>query len=109
MPSGLLTRRQFLATMFTPVIAKPAAKSPLPGIAKPEFWFGEKVEFRWVDEISGKSHFECGEIVGATWNSPEAQWEYAVNWHSSTAHPQCEYSVFDNNLVTADVLLKVSA
>ena len=80
MPSGLLTRRQFLISIFAPAIAKPATKSPLPGVRKPEFWFGEKVEFQWIDEISGKSHFECGEIVGATWNSPEAQWEYAVTW-----------------------------
>lgn len=109
MPSGLLTRRQFLISMFAPAIVKPAIKSPLPGIAKPEFWFGEKVEFRWIDEISGKSHFEYGEIVGASWNSPEAQWEYAVTWLYSTAHPTHEYLIFDSNLVTADILSKVSA
>lgn len=109
MPSGLLTRRQFLATMFAPAIAKPAAKSPLPGICKPEFWFGEKVEFHWIDEISGKSHFERGQIVGANWNSAEAQWEYAVTWLNSTAHPADEYPIFDGNLISADVLSKVSA
>lgn len=109
MPSGLLTRRQFLATMFAPVIAKPATKSPLPGIAKPEFWFGEKVEFKWIDETSGKRHTECGEIVGASWNSPEAHWEYAVTWINSTAYPASEYPIFDSNLITADTLSKVKA
>lgn len=109
MPSGLLTRRQFLATMFAPAIAKPVSKSPLSGIAAPEFWFGEKVKFCWIDEISGKHHTEHGEIVGASWNHPETQWEYAVTWLNSTAHPDTEYSIFDGNFISADVLSKVKA
>lgn len=110
MPSGLLSRRQFLASMFAPAIAKPtktAVKPPLPGTPKPEFWFGEKVEFCWTDETSGKHHTESGEIVGANWNHPEAQWEYQITWHSSTAYPSSEYPIFDGNLVTADVLSKI--
>ncbi|MEG4273836.1 MULTISPECIES: hypothetical protein [unclassified Microcoleus] len=110
MPSaGLLSRRQFLISMFAPAIAKPATKSeqPLPGAHKPEFWFGEKVEFCWIDETSGKHHTESGEIVGANWNHPEVQWEYQITWHSSTAYPASEYPIFDGNLVTADVLSRV--
>ena len=110
MPSGLLTRRHFLVSMFAPAIAKPASKSPLPGICKPEFWFGEKVEFCWIDETCGKTHFERGEIVGASWNSPEAQWEYAVIWLNSTAAQSAdEYPIFDGNFISADVLSRVSA
>ena len=113
MSSGLLSRRQFLVSIFAapaiqPAIAKPASKSPLPGIAAPEFWFGEKVEFRWVDENSGKHHTERGQIVGASWNHPENQWEYAVTWHSSTAYPASEYPIFDGNFVTARELCKTN-
>lgn len=112
MPSGLLSRRQFLATMFAapikPSIISSSApivcEQPLPGIAKPEFWFGEKVEFCWIDENSGKHHTEQGQIVGANWNHPEAQWEYTVTWLNSTAYPQSEYPIFDSNLISADVL-----
>ena len=107
MPSGLLSRRQFLISMVAPAITKPATQSPLPGIAKPEFWFGEKVEFTWIDETSGQHHTESGEIVGANWNHPEAQWEYTVTWLSSTAYPTGDYPIFDNNLISADVLSKV--
>jgi|SRR6476469_986736 len=107
MPSGLLSRRQFLSSMFAPAIAKPATQSPLPKAPKPEFWFGEKVEFCWVDETSGKHHTERGEIVGANWNQPENQWEYQVTWLHSTAYPSTKYPIFDGNLVTPDVLSKV--
>ncbi|MEG4484824.1 hypothetical protein [Microcoleus sp. D2_18a_B4] len=113
MPSGLLSRRQFLATMFTPVIhlppIAPAVKPPLPGIKKPEFWFGEKVEFTWTDENSGQFHTERGEIVGANWNQPDNQWEYAVTWLSSTAYPTDNYPIADSNFVTADILSRVKA
>ena len=113
MPSGLLSRRQFLATMFAPAIAvptKPATNSPLSrGASKPEFWFGEQVQFTWTDETSGKHHRETREIVGANWNHPEAQWEYAVTWLSSTAYPASEYPIFDSNLVTATVLSRVGS
>lgn len=112
MPSGLLSRRQFLASMFAPAIAqptKPVTKYPRPGIAAPEFWFGEKVEFCWIDENSGKHHTERGEIAGAVWNHPEAQWEYAVTWLNSTVYPSSEYPIFDSNLISADVLSKVKA
>ncbi len=109
--AGLLSRRQFLASMFAPAIAKPVNSYQLlvPGASKPEFWFGEKVEFRWIDENSGKHHTERGEIAGAVWNHPEAQWEYAVTWLNSTACPSSEYPIFDSNLISADVLSKVKA
>ena len=112
MPSGLLSRRQFLISLCIPAIRPaiaPPVKSPLPGIPKPEFWFGEKVKFQWIDENSGKHHTEVGEIAGAIWNSPENQWEYAVTWLDSTASPAGEYPIFDGNLVTADILSGVIA
>ena len=110
---ALLSRRQFITSLLcTPgAIAKPVTKhqSVLPGASTPEFWFGEKVEFCWIDEISGKHHTEYGEIVGASWNFPEAQWEYAVTWFNSTAYPAGEYPIFDSNFISADVLSKVKA
>ena len=111
MPSGLLSRRQFLASIVGATIAKPvnSYQSLVPGASKPEFWFGELVEFRWIDENSGKHHTEQGEIVGANWNHPEHCWEYAVTWLNSTAYPATEYPIFDSNLISADVLSKVKA
>jgi hypothetical protein len=113
----LLSRRQFLISMFVPsiaygdsrtrtlAIANPVKVSALlPGATKPEFWFGESVKFHWIDENSGQQHTEQGEVVGINWNSPEARWEYQVTWLSSTAYPVANYPIVDGNLVTADVL-----
>jgi len=35
---------------------------------KPEFWFGESVDFRWNDENSGEFRAERGVVVGVAWN-----------------------------------------
>lgn len=114
MPSGLLSRRQFLlgcipTIAIQPAIVKPATNSPLPGIPRPEFWFGDAVAFNWIDETNGKHYTEQGEIVGANWNQPENQWEYLVTWHSSTAYPSTEYPIADGNFISADVLSRVEA
>jgi hypothetical protein len=73
---------------------------------KPEFWFGERVDFFWNDEDSGDRHSETGEIVGVAWNFLEQEWQYIVIWLSSTADPDGNYPIFDGNFVTAEVICK---
>ena len=106
--SSVLSRRNFLLSMLAlppAAIAKPAKSlSPLPGIAEPEFWFGQQVKFWWTDENSGQAHSESGQVIGVVWNFPEARWEYAVMWLSSTAYPTDDYPKSDGSLWAADVL-----
>lgn len=73
---------------------------------KPEFWFGDSVDFWWNDETTGVRHSETGEIVGVVWNDADKIWEYMVTWLSSTAYPQSNYPIFDGNLVSPEVLCK---
>jgi hypothetical protein len=73
---------------------------------KPEFWFGDVVDFWWNDEITGVRHSETGEIVGVVWNDADKIWEYMVTWLSSTAYPQSNYPIFDGELVTAGVICR---
>ena len=114
--TGVLSRRRFLLFLTAPAaIAQPVishqssaiSQSLLPGVGKPEFWFGDRVQFRWIDETTGESHSECGEVVGVVRNFAEARWEYRVNWTSSTAYPNEDYPVYDGSLWTTDVLSKV--
>jgi hypothetical protein len=74
------SRRQFLMSGFACIIPgavkaskpEPAIK-PVPQIPsnffsnldKPEFWLGDMVDFRWVDEDSGEPHSETGEVACA--------------------------------------------
>ncbi|PHX53148.1 hypothetical protein CP500_023055 [Tychonema bourrellyi FEM_GT703] len=106
---GVLNRRQFLMSLCIPAIAKFPTKSesPLPGVCQPEFWFGELVDFCWIDEISGQSHSERGQVIGVVWNPTEKEWEYRITWLSSTAYPGDDYPICDDNLVSAEVLCKL--
>lgn len=117
---GVLSRRNFLVSLFAPfapAIAKPVISQQsvvseplplLPGIHKPEFFFGEVVEFRWTDENNDEAHSERGEVVGVLWNFPQARWEYSVTWLSSTAYPASDYPI-QSELITANVLHKVGS
>jgi hypothetical protein len=112
--SGVLSRHHFLNLLVAPAIAKPAKQSsgvshqsPLPGVCQPEFWFGEQVEFLWVDEVSGEQHSERGEVVGISRNFPEVRWEYQVLWLSSTAYPAEDYPNSDGSFWAANVFTKV--
>lgn len=73
-------------------------------IPNPEYWLGEFVDFCWVDENTGEPHSETGVIVGVVWNQRE--WQYMVVWLSSTASPDGNYPIFNEELVPGEVLCK---
>jgi len=78
---------------------------------KPNFWFGESVDFRWNDENTGESRAETGIVVGVAWNHREPGWEYIVTWISSTVpddpnYPPDNYPIFDGNFVPEGILCK---
>jgi hypothetical protein len=73
---------------------------------KPEFWFGDSVDFWWNDETTGARHSETGEVVGVIWNDADKLWEYSVIWLKSTAYSQDDYPICDGQLVTAGVVCK---
>ena len=73
---------------------------------KPEFWFGDRVDFFWTDETSGDRHSETREIAGTIWNYSNKQWEYTVVWVSSTAYPDEDYPYSDGRLLGAGELCK---
>ena len=105
-------RREFfekLAAVALPsvLLIKPSAVPPLKGRPSPEFWFGDRVSYFWIDEKTEESHSETGEIVGAVWDSRENCWEYAVIWLSSTAYPADSYPVYDGGFVTAEEVCKL--
>ena len=89
------------------VLPKLSLVPPLKNRPLPEFWFGDCVNYCWVDENTEESHSETGEIVGAVWDSRENCWEYAVNWLSSTAYPADSYPVYDGGFVTAGEVCKL--
>lgn len=106
------SRRKFLRTaVSTPLLflvpPKPSVVPPLKDRPSPEFWFGDRVIYCWVDEDTKESYSETGEIVGAVWDSREDSWEYAVNWLSSTTFPADSYPVYDGTFVTAGEICKL--
>lgn len=106
-------RRQFLSNLFGAAAVLPAISKSQQLIAvheaieatKPEFWFGDLVDYFWTDEETNQDHCETGKVVGAIWNFTEKHWEYRVVWLSSTLHPE-DYPLDDYQLVTADVICK---
>jgi hypothetical protein len=73
---------------------------------KPEFWFGESVDFRWNDENSGEFRAERGVVVGVAWNHVERGWEYIITWISSTVSDYADYPIFDGNFVPEETLCR---
>jgi hypothetical protein len=73
---------------------------------KPEFWFGDTVDFRWEDETTGKVQSETGEVIGVNWDFTAEEWEYRIMWTGSTAYPDDYYPMCDGQLVTAGVICK---
>jgi hypothetical protein len=109
MANHAVNRRQFLMSLCTiPAITNLPAKSEslLVGVTKPEFWFGDSVDFWWNDETTGDRHSETGEVVGVVWNDADKVWEYSVIWLKSTAYSQEDYPICDGQLVTAGVICK---
>lgn len=104
----LQPRRRFLSSIFA--IGTFAAKTAKPdffnNLGKPEFWFGDMVDFRWNDEESGEPHSETGKVVGVAWDFSEKEWEYRIMWLSSTIYPAENYPLEDGNFVTAGVICK---
>lgn len=88
------------------VLSKPSVVPPLTGRPLPEFWFGERVSFRWVDENTGQPHSESGVVVGAVWNHIDQEWQYMVTWLSSTIDPDGNYPIFSEELVPEETLCK---
>jgi hypothetical protein len=72
----------------------------------PKYWFGEFVDFCWIDENSGEPHSETGVVVGVAWNNADREWEYIVTWLSSTAYPEDNYPISDMNFVAENILCK---
>lgn len=113
---GVLSRRNFLGLLLPVAIVKPISQHPTPnsqqsvkplqGVSQPEFWFGEQVEFKWVDE-GGKEQAERGEVCGVVWNFLEVRWEFQVMWVSSTVYPASDYPIFDGDFKKAKELHKV--
>ncbi|MEG4293712.1 hypothetical protein Q5692_33740 [Microcoleus sp. C2C3] len=70
----------------------------------PEYWFGQFVDFCWVDENSGESHSETGIVVGIVWNQREREWQYMITWLASTIDPNGNYPFFTEELVPGEML-----
>jgi len=103
------SRRELLQKAVSAALLLPVPRPQLftsTEAPKPEFWFGDTVDFWWNDETTGVRHSETGEIVGVVWNDADKIWEYMVTWDSSTAYPQSNYPIFDGNLVSPEVLCK---
>jgi hypothetical protein len=107
-------RRQFLSNIFGAAAVLPAIAKPQQSIAvheaieatKPEFWFGDLVDYFWTDEETNQRHSETGKIIGAAWDSLKKQWRYRVMWLSSTLHPAKDYPLDDGEFMTADEISK---
>ena len=114
MTSTTITRRQFLSlfslagipSAIAATAIKPDCLFSFRQTPKPEFGFGDLVDFFWTDEVSNDRHSETGEVVGIAWNFREQEWEYRVVWLSSTAYPADFYPNSDDHLVSAEVLCK---
>jgi hypothetical protein len=89
------------------VLPKPSVVPPLKNRPVPDFWFGDRVSFCWVDEETKELNSETGEIVGAVWDSREDSWEYAVNWLSSTTYSADSYPIYDGGFLTAGEICKL--
>lgn len=76
-------------------------------IPSPEYWFGEFVDFCWVDENSGESHCEMGVVFGVAWSQEAREWQYVIVWLSSTIHPDEHYPIFTEELVPGGILCKI--
>ncbi len=75
-------------------------------IPKPEFWFGECVDFCWTDENTKQPHSETGVVVGVVWNHKNQEWHYVVTWLSSTIDLDSNYPIFSEEMVSEEVLCK---
>ena len=73
----------------------------------PKYWFGEFVDFCWIDENSGEPHSETGVVVGVAWNNADREWNYIITWLASTIDPEGNYPISDLNFVAEEVLCKV--
>lgn len=75
---------------------------------KPNFWFGESVDFCWNDEATGEPRAETGIVVGVAWNHSDPSWEYVITWISSTVPDDTNYPIYSGEFVPEKTLSKPS-